>query len=89
MTDSENFYFSLLEVLQDEDESENLQELLRWWNQCVPISRLLLATTDAFFRKIFPYSSPEVVLAPIEGSALQRIRQKRAEAKAADGARDS
>jgi hypothetical protein len=30
-------------------------------------------------RKIFPHVSPEAVEVPIEGSALDRIRQKRAE----------
>jgi hypothetical protein len=33
----------------------------------------------AFNRKIFPHISPEAVEVPIEGSALDRIRQKRAE----------
>lgn len=34
------------------------------------------------FRRIFPNTSPESILIPIDGSPLDRIRQKRAEAEA-------
>ncbi|RDB14672.1 hypothetical protein Hypma_016576 [Hypsizygus marmoreus] len=63
VTDSERFYISLLDILDDVDEQHEVSQLLAWWN-----------------RKIFPYTAPESVLAPVQGSALERIRQKRAEA---------
>lgn len=36
-------------------------------------------TLSINFRKIFPNTSPESVLIPVEGSPLDRIRQKRVE----------
>ncbi|RDB14922.1 hypothetical protein Hypma_016219 [Hypsizygus marmoreus] len=35
VTDSENFYFSLLDVLEDIDEKPNVDELVKWWNRLV------------------------------------------------------
>ncbi|RDB25671.1 hypothetical protein Hypma_006974 [Hypsizygus marmoreus] len=64
ITDSERFYNTVLETLEDIKERENVNELLAWWN-----------------RKIFPHTSPETIVAPVEGSVLDRIRQKRAEAE--------
>ncbi|RDB26749.1 hypothetical protein Hypma_005379 [Hypsizygus marmoreus] len=69
VTDSENFYESLFDVLEDIDERENVGNLIKWWN-----------------RRIFPHSSPESIIAPVVGSALDRIKQKRAEALAAAAA---
>ncbi|RDB27585.1 hypothetical protein Hypma_003884 [Hypsizygus marmoreus] len=63
ITDSERFYHSLFDTLEDVQEQQEVSRLLAWWN-----------------KKIFPYTSPESVLAPVQGSALERIRQKRAEA---------
>ncbi|RDB29854.1 hypothetical protein Hypma_014050, partial [Hypsizygus marmoreus] len=65
VTDSERFYNSLLDILEDVDEQQEVSQLLAWWN-----------------RKIFPHTAPESVLAPVQGSALERIRQKRAEVAA-------
>ncbi|RDB18284.1 hypothetical protein Hypma_000648 [Hypsizygus marmoreus] len=69
VTDSETFYLTLLDVLEDIDERDNVGELIKWWN-----------------RRIFPHSSPESIVAPVVGSALDRIKQKRAEAQAAAAA---
>jgi hypothetical protein len=40
-------------------------------------------------RKVFPHVSPEAVKVPIKGSALDRIRQMRAEQELLDLAGDS
>jgi hypothetical protein len=32
-TDSETFYTSVLDLFEDDDEKEEVQELLTWWNQ--------------------------------------------------------
>jgi len=32
ITDSENFYLSLLDVLDDKDKNENVSDLVHWWN---------------------------------------------------------
>jgi hypothetical protein len=32
-TDSETFYTSVLDLLEDEDEKEEVKELLIWWNR--------------------------------------------------------
>ncbi|RDB16267.1 hypothetical protein Hypma_003004 [Hypsizygus marmoreus] len=62
VTDSERFYNSLLDMLEDCRDRPVVKQLLAWWN-----------------RKIFPHTSPESVLAPIEGSILERIRRFNAE----------
>ncbi|RDB22918.1 hypothetical protein Hypma_009847 [Hypsizygus marmoreus] len=62
VTDSERFYNSLLDLLEDSRERPVVHQLLAWWN-----------------RKIFPHTSPESVLAPVEGSILERIRRFNAE----------
>jgi len=41
----------------------------------------LLLITKPVGRKIFPNSSPDIILASVKGSALQRIKQKWAEFK--------
>jgi hypothetical protein len=33
VTDSERFYNSVLELLEDDDEKEEVQELMIWWNR--------------------------------------------------------
>ena len=32
MTDSEQFYNSILELLEDWDEQQEVKDLLKWWN---------------------------------------------------------
>ena len=34
VTDSERFYNSLLELLEDLDEQQEVNELVVWWNRC-------------------------------------------------------
>ncbi|KAG2069895.1 hypothetical protein BDR04DRAFT_1118827 [Suillus decipiens] len=35
VTDSENFYHSILDLLDDPDETEEVTDLLMWWTRCV------------------------------------------------------
>jgi hypothetical protein len=35
VTDSENFYNSILELLGDEQEKQEVDDLVLWWNRCV------------------------------------------------------
>jgi hypothetical protein len=35
ITDSETFYNSLLSLLEDEEEKDEIRKLLVWWNRCV------------------------------------------------------
>jgi hypothetical protein len=79
--DSERFYLSLLDMLDDSRELSEVNALLKWWNRWVPFIELLsyVPRLTPSCRKIFPSVSPESIEVPIEGSALDRIRQKRAE----------
>jgi len=36
LTDSKCFYTSIIELLDDPDEKDEVDELLAWWNQYVP-----------------------------------------------------
>jgi hypothetical protein len=74
VTDSETFYNSVLDLLEDVDEKEEVQEILTWWNRLV--HHWLVAYADLFCRKIFPHACNEI-RTPIEGSALSRIKEKR------------
>ncbi|KAG1798572.1 uncharacterized protein HD556DRAFT_1306024 [Suillus plorans] len=63
-TDSETFYHSLLDLLEDPEECQEVDELLIWWNRLILLSQ------------VFPTSS--AVKRPISAnSALSKIRQKR------------
>ena len=33
VTDSERFYISILELLEDSDEKDEVEQLLTWWNR--------------------------------------------------------
>lgn len=80
MTDSERFYTSLLDMLDDEQEASEVEHLIAWWNRYVhQIDILAELIQIPICRRIFPHSSPQSMPAPVEGSALDRIRQKRAE----------
>jgi len=37
-TDSERFYESILDFLDDPEEKEEVDDLINWWNWLVPIS---------------------------------------------------
>lgn len=64
-TDSETFYQSLLELLDDPDEAFEVDELMVWWNRCVHQGDLCpkLAlndpiSTDRYFQAILPQKVP-------------------------------
>ena len=38
VTDSEYFYFLIIDLLDDPEEQEEVTSLLKWWNQYVPDS---------------------------------------------------
>ncbi|KAG1784298.1 uncharacterized protein HD556DRAFT_1433604 [Suillus plorans] len=35
VTDSKNFYISILDLLEDPDESQEVADLMTWWTQCI------------------------------------------------------
>ena len=45
-TDSERFYNSILELLEDPDEKDEVDQLMGWWNRCVVICILLMKLTS-------------------------------------------
>ena len=53
VTDSERFYNSILELLDDADEKGEVDQLIAWWNRCVICEirdLLLMKVTDKYFR---------------------------------------
>jgi hypothetical protein len=82
VTDSERFYNSILDFLEDPDKKEEVNELLTWWNWCA-----ILAFIRHFLhlkldhRQIFPsYSSARPP--PVRDCPLARLREKRSALKA-------
>ena len=68
-TDSERFYNSILELLDDPDEKGEVNQLMAWWNRCViceTTDLLLIKGTDKYFRYILTSnaSRPKTVLFP-------------------------
>ena len=45
-TDSERFYNSILELLEDLDEKDEVEQLMGWWNRCVVIYILIMKLTS-------------------------------------------
>ncbi|KAG1827667.1 hypothetical protein EV424DRAFT_1471490 [Suillus variegatus] len=45
VTNSENFYHSILDLLEDPDESKEVTDLMTWWTQFVASSVLILKLT--------------------------------------------
>ena len=45
-TDSEQFYNSILELLEDPDEKDEVDQLMGWWNRCVVLCILLTKLTS-------------------------------------------
>ena len=79
ITDSEHFYTSILDLLDDTDEKDEVDQLLMWWNRYVFIVNVVPVLMTVF-RQIFPlYADLERV--PSKNSALAQIRQKREEIK--------
>ena len=75
VTDSENFYVSLLDLLRDSAEKKDMHSLLQWWNRCDS----QLQHCDYLFtisRCIFLLADPST-RRPIEGSALASIKRQR------------
>ena len=79
VTDSERFYTSLFDMLDDTTEKKEVEALLGWWNRYMACSLCYATSHTSTYRRVFPHVSPEAVEVPIQGSALDRIRQKRAE----------
>ena len=79
ITNSERFYTSILDLLDDTDEKDEVELLLMWWNGYVFIVNVVPVLMTVF-RQIFPlYADLERV--PSKNSALAQIRQKHKEIK--------
>ena len=53
VTDSERFYNSILELLDDREEKEEVDQLLMWWNRqdsYNPLKYVLMISADKYFR---------------------------------------
>ncbi|KAG1860098.1 hypothetical protein F4604DRAFT_1882641 [Suillus subluteus] len=57
VTDSEKFYHSILDLLEDLDESEEVADLMTWWMQFVNPHQLEAIYVNALHNRIFPNSS--------------------------------
>ena len=82
MTDSERFYTSVLDLLEDHDEAREVGDLLAWWNGLVIQAQHNIYSLWylLFFSQIFPnYSEPSRPLS--KESALAKIKAKRAAIK--------
>ena len=77
VTDSERFYNSILELLDDVEEKEEVDQLMTWWNRQVFCHPSILFIHEKH-RQIFPLYT-EVEQLPSKNSALAWIRQKRME----------
>jgi hypothetical protein len=76
-TDSERFYSSVLELLDDPEEKDEVDQLLVWWNRYArPL--FCIDRADDSNSQVFPLYT-EVERLPSKDSALARIRRKRAE----------
>lgn len=79
-TDSERFYGTVLDFLDDPDEKDNVDELLDWWNWYVCpwlqdiLSKLTLSYLDSH---VFP-SHVRHERAINKTSALAKLKEKRA-----------
>jgi hypothetical protein len=86
-TDSETFYTSLLELLEDEDEKDEVKDLLTWWNRCADF----FFFSFFFWRMLCDHSSrmqaniPQLhgIAAPCDEG--QRVVEDQGEASAAAG----
>lgn len=79
-TDSEMFYHSLLDLLEDPEECQEVDELLTWWNRYAVTSFTIMLPRLTLCRnllsQVFPTSS--AARRPISSnSALSNIRRKR------------
>lgn len=76
-TDSERFYNTVLEFLNDVEERLDVDALLMWWNRYeLRICYFQFADSSTFYRTIFPGSAsacPRIK----KGSALARLAERR------------
>jgi hypothetical protein len=79
-TDSEWFYNSLLEFLEDPDEKADVDALVVWWNRSV-FQPHTLNIANLLHSQVFPtYSSAQRLIT--KESALAQLKEKRAALKA-------
>lgn len=82
-TDSERFYNSILDLFEDVEELTEVNDLLMWWNRCVPTLQLHFSSKHMLlsFSQIFPSCSS--AQHPVcRNSALARIKEKRSALRA-------
>jgi len=79
VTNLERFYTSILDLLDDPDEKDEVDQLLMWWNRYVLIMNVVPVLMTVF-RQIFPLYA-DLEQASSKNSALARIRQKCKEIK--------
>ncbi|KAG1861313.1 hypothetical protein F4604DRAFT_1882483 [Suillus subluteus] len=74
VTDSENIYHSILDLLEDPDESEEVGDLMTWWTRFVIHSINLKLQVNIMYSQIFPNSSSSQ-RSISKNSALAKIRE--------------
>jgi hypothetical protein len=64
-TDSERFYNSVLNLLEDVDEQEEVNDLISWWNRYIAFAFICLKTSNCILTaKFFPLKHPTYVQFP-------------------------
>ena len=79
ITNSEHFYTSILNLLDDTDEKDEVDQLLMWWNRYVFIVNVVPVLMTVFRQIFLLYADLEQV--PLKNSTLAWIRQKHKEIK--------
>lgn len=83
-TDSERFYNSVLDFLDDPNEKDDVDALIDWWNWYVCSIRLFACATLTRCSRVFPsYVTRDRGVS--KHSALARLKEKRAAKRAALG----
>jgi hypothetical protein len=83
--DSERFYNSILEFLEDEDEETDVVALLEWWNRYFPsVVNDKCAILDAVYNssQIFPAQYLCGARSLPKSSALAKLRKQRGDRRA-------
>ena len=79
-TNSEHFYNSILKLLNNLEERDEVDQLMVWWNRyALPPFSAAMSTDDSNSQVFLLYASVECL--PSKNSALSRICQKHAEIK--------
>ena len=84
VTDSERFYGSILDLLNDADEQEEVNDLLMWWNRYVvtlhrsdyPWITITLPMQVEFFRIICPHGAQSVKIVLWQGLKRSELSWK-------------